>query len=118
MLPLVVGGPLKSLATNFPSQKPGIIGSKVIYKRVPRCLTFDVWTLWSFLKNSKFLCGHRKGHSPIVFVYMHLVIRGHILCLDQLHSCIVIMLSDLYFTVWRFSVTNTHTLLSLVCCTT
>jgi hypothetical protein len=40
------------------------------------------------------------------------------LCLDQLYSCTVIMLSSLCTPVRHFVVTSAHTLIGLICCTT
>ena len=93
----------------------------------------------SKLKNSKFLYGHRKGHSPfstpigsvytLLFVVesadtllgpfiLMLRLVDQTLCLDQLYSCTVIMLSSLCTPVQHFVVTSAHTLLGPVCCTT
>jgi hypothetical protein len=90
-------------------------------------------------KNSKFLCGHRKGHSPfltpiwsvytllLVFTSAHTLLGPFILmlrlvdrtlCLDQLYSCTIIMLSSLCTPVRYFVVTSAHTLLGPGCCTT
>ena len=91
------------------------------------------------IKIPNFLCGHRKGHSPFLTpigsVYtLHFFITSahtllcpfiimlrlvdHTLCLDQLYSCTVIMLSRPCTPVRHFVVTSAHTLLRPVCCLT
>ena len=75
-------------------------------------LCSPVYKVQGVTKISKFLCGHRKGHSPFltllgsVYTYLCVVTSAHtllgpfililrlILCLDQLYSCTVILLSS------------------------
>ena len=88
------------------------------------------WRQTTTTKISKFLCGHRKGHSPfftpVGSMYMHfVVIRAHTLLgpfLVMLISCTAAQSNfyqDCVHACMAFNCYySTHTLLGPVCCTT